>query len=68
MPLPPMTPEQRGRLRAKAAEARSARSALLANVRPGTVKPGAGLRIAPTTPRRRPARAECCCAPGSWPV
>ena len=36
MPLPPMTPEQRQRALAKAAEARSA---LLADVKAGTVKP-----------------------------
>ena len=39
MPLPPMTPEQRARALAKAAEARSARSTLLADVKAGTVKP-----------------------------
>ena len=39
MPLPPMTPEQRARALAKATEARSARSALLADVKAGTVKP-----------------------------
>ena len=37
MPLPPMTPEQRERALAKAAEARSARSALLADIKTGTV-------------------------------
>ena len=39
MPLPPLTPEQRERALAKAAEARSARSALLADVKAGTVTP-----------------------------
>ena len=39
MPLPPMTPEQRQRALAKAAAARSARSALLADVKAGTVRP-----------------------------
>jgi hypothetical protein len=35
MPLPPMTPEQRASALAKAAEARTARSALLAKVKAG---------------------------------
>ena len=37
MPLPSMTPEQRERALAKAAEARSARSALLAEVKSGAL-------------------------------
>jgi len=40
MPLPPLTPEQRAGGRAKAIEARQARSALLAQVKAGELTPG----------------------------